>query len=274
MSAIRPVKRRTIRDIRAAKGKTPIVCLTAHSAPVAAILDRHCDLILVGDSLGMVVYGFQSTLPVTLDMMIAHAGAVVRGSSRAIVVVDLPFGTYHESPEQAFRNAARVLIESGAQAVKIEGGVEMAPTIRFLTERGIPVMAHIGLLPQSVNSQGGFRTQGRDADAARRLVEDGKAVEAAGAFSVVIEGTVETVARDITSTLDIPTIGIGASVACDGQVLVTDDVLGVFTDFTPKFVRRYGEIGAAIETAVEAYAADVRERRFPGPEHVVSGERS
>ena len=269
MSAIRPVKRRTIRDIRSAKGKTPVVCLTAHSAPVAAILDRHCDLILVGDSLGMVVYGFSSTLPVTLDMMIAHAGAVVRGSTRALVVVDMPFATYHESPEQAFRNAARVLIESGAQAVKIEGGVEMAPTIRFLTERGIPVMAHIGLLPQSVNAQGGFRTQGRDADAARRLVQDGQAVEAAGAFAVVIEGTVETVARDITTALSIPTIGIGASVACDGQVLVTDDVLGVFTDFTPKFVRRYGEIGQAIEAAVEAYAGDVRERRFPGPEHVV-----
>jgi 3-methyl-2-oxobutanoate hydroxymethyltransferase len=269
MSAIRPVKRRTIRDIRAAKGQTPIVCLTAHSAPVAAILDRHCELILVGDSLGMVVYGFSSTLPVTLDMMIAHAGAVVRGSSRALVVVDMPFATYHESPEQAFRNAARVLIETGAQAVKIEGGVAMAPTIRFLTERGVPVMAHIGLLPQSVNAQGGFRTQGRDAEAARQLVEDARAIEAAGAFSVVIEGTVEAVARDITQTIAIPTIGIGASVACDGQVLVTDDVLGVFTDFTPKFVRRYGEVGQAIEAAVEAYAGDVRERRFPGPEHVV-----
>ena len=269
MSAIRPVKRRTIRDIRAAKGQTPIVCLTAHSTPVAAILDRHCELILVGDSLGMVVYGFTSTLPVTLDMMIAHAGAVVRGSNRALVVVDMPFATYHESPEQAFRNAARVLIETGAQAVKIEGGVAMAPTIRFLTERGIPVMAHIGLLPQSVNAQGGFRTQGRDAEAARQLMEDARAIEAAGAFSVVIEGTVEAVARDISAAISIPTIGIGASVACDGQVLVTDDVLGVFTDFTPKFVRRYGEIGQAIEAAVEAYAGDVRERRFPGPEHVV-----
>ncbi|MDK9695142.1 MAG: 3-methyl-2-oxobutanoate hydroxymethyltransferase [Siculibacillus sp.] len=269
MSAIRPVKRRTIRDIRAAKGRTPIVCLTAHSAPVAGILDGHCDLILVGDSLGMVVYGFSSTLPVTLDMMIAHAGAVVRGSSRALVVVDMPFATYHESPEQAFRNAARVLVETGAQAVKIEGGAEMAPTIAFLTRRGIPVMAHIGLLPQSVNAQGGFRTQGRDAEAARLLVEDGLAVEAAGAFSVVIEGTVETVARDITAALAIPTIGIGASVACDGQVLVTDDLIGLFADFTPKFVRRYGEIGKAIEAAVSSYAEDVRERRFPGPEHVV-----
>lgn len=269
MSAIRPVKRRTIRDIRAAKGKTPVVCLTAHSAPVAGILDRHCDLLLVGDSLGMVVYGFTSTLPVTLDMMIAHGGAVVRGSSRAIVVVDLPFATYHESPEQAFRNAARVLVETGAQAVKLEGGVEMAPTIRFLTERGVPVMAHIGLLPQSVNAQGGYRTQGRDADAARRLVEDAQAVEAAGAFCVVIEGTVETVAGAITEAIGIPTIGIGASAACDGQVLVTDDLIGLFADFTPKFVRRYGEVGAAIEAAVAAYAEDVKVRRFPGPEQVV-----
>jgi 3-methyl-2-oxobutanoate hydroxymethyltransferase len=269
MSAIRPIKRRTIRDIRGAKGKTPVVCLTAHSAPIAGILDRHCDLLLVGDSLGMVVYGFQSTLPVTLDMMIAHGGAVVRGSARALVVVDLPFATYHESPEQAFRNAARVLVETGAQAVKLEGGVEMAPTIRFLTERGVPVMAHIGLLPQSVNAQGGYRTQGRDADAARRLVEDAQAVEAAGAFCVVIEGTMETVARAITQAIAIPTIGIGASAACDGQVLVTDDLLGIFAEFTPKFVRRYGEIGAAIETAVGLYADDVKERRFPGPEHVV-----
>jgi 3-methyl-2-oxobutanoate hydroxymethyltransferase len=269
MSAVRPIKRRTIRDIRAAKGKTPIVCLTAHSAPVAGILDGHCDLILVGDSLGMVVYGFGSTLPVTLDMMIAHAGAVVRGSARALVVVDMPFATYHESPEQAFRNAARVMIETGAQAVKLEGGVEMAPTIRFLTERGVPVMAHIGLLPQSVNAQGGFRTQGREAEAARRLVEDAEAIEAAGAFAVVIEGTVEAVARDITGRIAIPTIGIGASVACDGQVLVTDDLIGLFADFTPKFVRRYGEIGTAIDKAVAAYADDVRERRFPGPEHVV-----
>lgn len=269
MSAIRPVRRRTIRDIRNAKGKTPVVCLTAHSAPVAGILDAHCDLILVGDSLGMVVYGFQSTLPVTLDMMIAHAGAVVRGSARALVVVDLPFGTYHESPEQAFRNAARVLVETGAQAVKLEGGVEMASTIRFLTERGVPVMAHIGLLPQSVNAQGGYRTQGRDAEAARRLIDDARAIEAAGAFSVVVEGTVEAVARDITAAIGIPTIGIGASAACDGQVLVTDDLLGIFAEFTPKFVRRYAEIGAAIDTAVAAYAEDVKARRFPGPEHVV-----
>jgi 3-methyl-2-oxobutanoate hydroxymethyltransferase len=217
----------------------------------------------------MVVYGFSSTLPVTLDMMIAHAGAVVRGSTRALVVVDMPFATYHESPELAFRNAARVMVETGAQAVKLEGGVEMAPTIRFLTERGIPVMGHIGLLPQSVNAQGGFRTQGRDAEAARRLVEDARAVEAAGAFCMVIEGTVETVARDITEVVGIPTIGIGASVACDGQVLVTDDLIGLFADFTPKFVRRYGEVGKAIEAAVAAYASDVRERRFPGPEHVV-----
>lgn len=269
MSAIRPVKRRTIRDIRTAKGKAPVVCLTAHSAPMAGLLDAHVDLLLVGDSLGMVVYGFASTLPVTLDMMIAHGAAVVRGSARALVVIDLPFATYHESPEQAFRNAARVMIETGAQAVKLEGGVEMAPTIGFLTARGIPVMAHIGLLPQSVNAQGGYRTQGRDADAAARLLDDARAVEAAGAFCVVIEGTVETVARAITEQLAIPTIGIGASVQCDGQVLVTDDLLGIFSDFTPKFVKRYGELGTAIDRAVGHYAEDVRARRFPGPDHVV-----
>ena len=271
MSAVRPERRRSIRDIRAAKGKTPIVCLTAHSAPIAKLLDPHVDLLLVGDSLGMVVYGFSSTLPVTLDMMIAHGAAVVRGSARALVVVDMPFATYQESPEQAFRNAARVMAETGAQAVKLEGGAEMAPTIRFLTDRGIPVMAHIGLTPQSVNALGGYRTQGRDAEAARLLVEAGRAVEAAGAFSVVIEGTVATVAAEISAALAIPTIGIGASAACDGQVLVTDDLLGVFTDFTPKFVRRYADLAGTIAAAAASYGDDVKARAFPGPEHVVGG---
>ena len=269
MSAIREVRRRTVRDIRNAKGKAPVVCLTAHSAPMAKLLDPHVDLLLVGDSLGMVVYGFTSTLPVTLDMMIAHAGAVVRGSSRAPVVVDMPFATYQESPAQAYRNAARVMAETGAQAVKIEGGVEMAETIAFLTQRGIPVMAHIGLVPQSVNALGGYRTQGRDEADAARLLADAQAIEAAGAFSVVIEGTVATVAAAISAAIAIPTIGIGASAACDGQVLVTDDLLGLFTDFTPKFVKTYADLAHVVGDAAAAYAADVKARSFPGPEHVV-----
>lgn len=269
MSVVTRAKRRTIRDIRAAKGATPIVCLTAHSAPMARILDGHVDLLLVGDSLGMVVYGLPSTLQVSLDMMIAHGAAVVRGSERALVVVDLPFGSYQESPEQAFRSAARVMAETGAQAVKLEGGAEMAATIAFLTRRGVPVMGHIGLLPQSVNAQGGYRTQGRDAAAAAALIADAAAVAAAGAFAMVVEGTVETVAREITAAVAIPTIGIGASAACDGQVLVSDDLLGLFTEFTPRFVKRYAEVGETIAEAVAAYGADVRARRFPGPEHVV-----
>jgi len=269
MSVVQVEKRRSIRDIRNAKGKAPVVCLTAYTAPMAKILDEHVDLLLVGDSLGMVVYGFSSTLPVTLDMMIAHGAAVVRGSKRALVVIDMPFATYQESPELAYRNAARVMIETGAQAVKLEGGVEMAPTIAFLTARGIPVMAHIGLVPQSVNTLGGFRTQGRDEAAAARLLADARAVEEAGAFSVVIEGTVETVARHISGEIAIPTIGIGASAACDGQVLVIDDLLGLFSDFTPKFVKKYADLSDVVGKAVAGYAEDVRARVFPGPEHVV-----
>ena len=269
MSAIREVRRRTVRDILAAKGKTPVVCLTAYTAPMAKLLDPHVDLLLVGDSLGMVIYGFGSTLPVTLDIMIAHAGAVVRGSSRSLVVVDLPFATYQESKEQAYRSSARVMAESGAQAVKIEGGVEMAETIEFLTRRGIPVMGHIGLTPQSVNTLGGFRTQGRDEAAAARLIADARAVEAAGAFSMVIEGTVEKVAAAISAAVAIPTIGIGASAACDGQVLVTDDLLGLFTDFTPKFVKKYADLAGIVDAAAKAYADEVKARVFPGPEHVV-----
>jgi len=271
MSAQVEVRRRTIRDIRRAKSKTPIVSLTAYTAPMAQILDEIVDFLLVGDSLGMVVYGLPSTLPVTLDMMIAHGAAVVRGSKRSPVVVDLPFGAYQESPEQAFRTSARVLAETGAQAVKLEGGAEMAPTIRFLVDRGVPVMAHIGLTPQSVNTLGGFRTQGRDQAEAARLMADARAIEEAGAFAVVIEGTVEPLARAITQALEIPTIGIGASPACDGQVLVIDDLIGVFSDFTPKFVKRYAELGGVIAEAAKAYAEEVRARRFPGPEHVTAG---
>jgi len=263
-----PTRRISVSDLRARKGGEPIVCLTAYTTPVAQRLDPHVDLLLVGDSLGMVVYGFDSTLPVTLDMMVAHGAAVRRGSSHACLVVDLPFGSYQESPAAAFRAAARLMAEAGCSAVKLEGGREMAETIAFLTQRGVPVVGHIGLMPQSVNSLGGYRARGRDEVQAADIMADALAVAEAGAFAMVIEGTIEPVARAITAKVPVPTIGIGASPACDGQVLVTDDVIGLFSSFTPKFVRRYGEVGAAVEAAAAAYAADVRARRFPGPEHV------
>lgn len=258
-------RRRTVRDF--AKGGGPYVWLTAYTAPVARLLDPHVDALLVGDSLGMTIYGFDSTVPVTLDMMIAHGAAVVRGTGRACIVVDLPFGSYQESPVQAFRSAARVLAETGCAAVKLEGGTEMAETVRFLTERGVPVCGHVGLRPQAVNASG-FRAQGRDDAEATRVTADAQAVAEAGAFAVVIEGTYEKVARAITESLPVPTIGIGASPACDGQVLVTDDVLGLFAQFTPRFVKRYAELGPAVSEAAAAYAADVRAHRFPGPEHL------
>jgi 3-methyl-2-oxobutanoate hydroxymethyltransferase len=259
------INRRGIGDFF--KGGTPIVGLTAYAAPIARLLDPHVDFMLVGDSLGMVVYGFDSTLPVTLEMMIAHGAAVMRGSARALIVVDLPFGSYQASPEQAFRNAARILAETGCAAVKLEGGEEMAETVRILTRRGVPVMGHVGLMPQSVNAAGGYKIQGRGEHQAERVAADAAAIAEAGAFSVVIEGTIEKVARAITEAVPVPTIGIGASPACDGQILVTDDVLGVFTAFTPRFVKRYAELAPLISAAAEAYAADVRARRFPGPEH-------
>ena len=267
MSAEGLPRRQTATAIRARKGGEPIVCLTAYTAPMAHWLDPHVDLLMVGDSLGMVLYGFDSTLPVTLDMMIAHGGAVVRGSERAFVVVDMPFGSYQESPSQGFRSAARVMAESGCGGVKLEGGVEMAETVAFLTSRGIPVMGHVGLTPQSVNSLGGYRSRGHDQAEAARILADAKAIAEAGAFSLVVEGTVEPLARRISEAIAIPTIGIGASPACDGQVLVTDDLLGLFAEFTPKFVKRYAELGEAVASAAASYAADVRARRFPGPEH-------
>ncbi len=260
-------KRITTRDIRLKKAGEPIVVLTAYTAPVARLLDRHVDMLLVGDSLGMVLYGMETTIGVTLDMMIGHAGAVMRGSQRACVIVDLPFGSYQESPRQAFRNAARVMAETGAAGVKLEGGGEMAETIQFLVSRGIPVLAHIGLTPQAVHAMGGFRAQGRAEEDAVRIRADAHAVADAGAFGVVIEGTVEPLARAITGEIAIPTIGIGGSPACDGQVLVTEDILGLFGAFTPKFVKRYADLSGAIDEAVERYAADVRARSFPGPEH-------
>lgn len=257
----------TTRDLRARKGGAPIVALTAYTTPMAQLLDPHCELLLVGDSLGMVLYGMASTLGVSLDMMIAHGAAVTRGAARACVIVDLPFGSYQESPQQAFRSAARVMAETGCAGVKLEGGVEMAETVAFLVQRGIPVLGHVGLMPQSVHSHGGFRAQGRSADEAERILRDAQAITGAGAFATVLEGTLEPVARAVVSRLEVPVIGIGASPACDGQILVTDDMIGLFSAFTPKFVKRYAELGAAVTSAVEAYAADVRARRFPGPEH-------
>ncbi|WP_119461244.1 3-methyl-2-oxobutanoate hydroxymethyltransferase [Rhodospirillaceae bacterium SYSU D60014] len=257
----------TVPEIRARKGGEPIVCLTAYTTPMAQRLDPHVDLFIIGDSLGMVLYGFESTLPVTLDMMIAHGAAVRRGSQRACLTVDMPFASYQESPGVAFRSAARLMVEAGCSSVKIEGGREMAETIAFLTDRGIPVMGHVGLVPQSVNSLGGYRARGRDDAQADEILADARAVADAGAFSIVLEGIVEPLAREITEAVDVPTIGIGASPACDGQVLVTEDLTGLFGDFTPKFVKRYAELGEAIGEAAAAYAEDVRARRFPGPEH-------
>jgi len=257
----------TIPDLRRMKG-TPQVWLTAYTTPMAQRLDQHCDVLLVGDSLGMVLYGLPSTLAVTLEMMIAHGAAVMRGARRACVVVDMPFGTYQKSPKQAFKNAARVLAETGCAAVKLEGGTEMAGTISFLTKRGIPVCGHVGLMPQSVNVAGGFRATGRTEDEAAKVMQDAHAVAEAGAFAVVVEGTLDSVASAITRKIAIPTIGIGASAECDGQVLVIDDVLGTFNEFTPRFVKRYANLGEQISAAVAQYAEEVRARAFPTDAHV------
>ena len=267
MSTVSRVKRTSTPQIRDRKGGEPIVCLTAYTTQMARRLDPHVDLLLVGDSLGMVVYGFDSTLPVTVEMMIAHGAAVMRGSEHACVIVDLPFGSYQASPEQAFGTAARVMAETGASGVKLEGGAEMADTVRFLTQRGIPVCGHVGLMPQAVNVAGGFKATGRSAEEALQVRRDAGAVAAAGAFAVVLEGTLEPVAAAITAELPVPTIGIGASPACDGQILVSEDVFGLFSDFTPRFVKRYADLGEQISAAAQAYAQDVRARRFPGKEH-------
>jgi len=275
MSVQSAIRRKTAPEIRARKGGEPIVMLTSYHAHTAALVDRHCDVILVGDSLGNVMHGFETTVPVTLDMMILQGRAVMRGSSQALVVVDMPFGSYEASKEQAFHSAVRIMKETQCGAVKLEGGVRMAETIAFLSQRGIPVMAHIGLTPQSINTIGSFKSQGRD-EAARldkgdngsgAIQDDARAVEQAGAFSIVIEAVAEPLARRVTGIVSVPTIGIGASAACDGQVLVLEDMLGL-SPRTPKFVRRYGDLGPAIEAAIEGYAKDVRARAFPGPEHV------
>ncbi len=257
----------TVPQIRARKGNTPIVSLTCYHAHTARLLDKHVEVMLVGDSLGMVMHGLETTLGVTLEMMILHAQAVMRGSSRALVVVDMPFGTYEESPELAFHNASRVIKETGCGAVKLEGGSRMAATIRYLTERGIPVMAHIGMTPQMVQVMGGFKTQGRATADWPAIEADAKAVAEAGAFAVVLEALAEPLAAKITREIPIPTIGIGASPECDGQILVMEDMLGLNPN-PPRFVREYAHLGAEIEAAVTAYAAEVRSRRFPGRENV------
>ena len=267
MSTQQEIRRLTAPDIRARKGGEPVVCLTSYHAHTARLVDRFCDVILVGDSLGMVMHGFETTVPVTLDMMILQGHAVMRGSRQALVVVDMPFGSYEASKEQAFTSCARVLKETLCGAVKLEGGRRMAETIAFLVERGIPVMGHVGLTPQSINTIGSFRAQGRvEADWAP-IEADAKAVADAGAFSVVVEAVAEPLARRITSAVAIPTIGIGASPACDGQILVLEDMLGL-SPRVPKFVKRYGDLGPGIEKAISDYAGEVRSRTFPAPEHV------
>ena len=264
-----PMKRLTIPAIRRRKqnGVTaePIVMLTAYTARQAQLLDAHCDLLLVGDSLGQVIYGLPSSVPVTLDMMAAHGAAVVRGSYHAAVLVDMPFGTYEESPQQAFASASRLLKETGCAGVKLEGGEAMAETVAFLSQRGIPVMGHVGLTPQAVNVLGGYNARGRSDAEAQKIVSDALALDQAGAFAVVVEGVVEPIAIEVTKAIACPTIGIGASAQCDGQVLVTEDMLGMF-ERVPRFVKRYEEIAGTISAAAERYAQDVRTRAFPGVE--------
>jgi 3-methyl-2-oxobutanoate hydroxymethyltransferase len=266
MSAHKSSPRVTAPEIRARKGGEPIVALTSYHAHTAAIADRYVDFILVGDSLGMVMHGFETTLPVPLDLMIMHGRAVMRGAKHALVVVDMPFGSYEESPSQAFHNAARVIKETQCGAVKIEGGTRMAGTIRFLADRGIPVMAHIGLTPQYINMFGGFKTQGRSRDQWKPIEDDALAVAEAGAFAVVLEAIAEPLAAKITSAVRIPTIGIGASAKCDGQILVMEDMLGL-SPRVPKFVKEFGTVGKAIEKAIAAYADEVRSRAFPSKDN-------
>ncbi|MFC3784466.1 3-methyl-2-oxobutanoate hydroxymethyltransferase [Sphingopyxis italica] len=265
-----PMKRLTVPRIRQRKGGEPIVMLTAYTVRMAQLLDPHCDMLLVGDSLAQVIYGLPHTVGVTMDMMALHGAAVVRGSYHAAVIVDMPFGSYEGSPQQAFDNAARLLKETGAAAVKVEGGKVLAPTIEFLTQRGIPVMGHVGLTPQAVNILGGYGVRGKSAEEARSIVEDAVAVAQAGAFSIVIEGVLESIAIEITNKVDCPTIGIGASAQCDGQVLVTDDMLGMF-ERVPKFVKRFGNMAGVVESAVKDYADEVRSRSFPTEDQTYAG---
>ncbi|TWJ09913.1 3-methyl-2-oxobutanoate hydroxymethyltransferase [Altererythrobacter ishigakiensis] len=262
----KPRKRLTIPKIRDHKKdgetKEPLVMLTAYTARQAQLLDAHCDILLVGDSLGQVIYGLDSTVPVTLEMMANHAAAVVRGSYHSVVVVDMPFGSYESSKEKAFESASYLLKQSGAAAVKLEGGEAMAETVEFLNKRGIPVMGHVGLTPQAVNVLGGYAARGRSDAEAEKIVSDAKALDAAGAFAIVIEGVVEPIAIEATKSVSCPTIGIGASAQCDGQVLVTEDMLGMF-ERVPRFVKKYEDIAAMIDKTVESYAGEVRARTFP-----------
>ncbi|XBQ15497.1 MAG: 3-methyl-2-oxobutanoate hydroxymethyltransferase [Oceanicaulis sp.] len=266
-------KRLTPPDIRARKGGEPLVCLTAYDAPTARLLDPHCDFLLVGDSVGMVVHGLPNTIPVTLEMMILHGQAVMRGSDRALVCVDMPFSTYEKSKEQAFENAARVLRETGCQAIKVESGVYIADTIRYLAERAVPVVGHVGLRPQAALAEGGFKAKGRDEASRRKVIDEAVAADEAGAFAIVIEGVAEDLAEEITERVKAPTIGIGASAKCDGQILVTQDMLGLF-DWTPRFVKRYADLKALTEEGVKAYAEEVRARSFPGPDQVYAPRKS
>jgi 3-methyl-2-oxobutanoate hydroxymethyltransferase len=272
MSQHSETRRITAPDIKARKGREKIVALTAYHAHTARLIDPHVDFLLVGDSLGMVMHGHETTIPVPLELMIMHGAAVVRGSKRALVVVDMPFGSYEESPSVAFRNAARVMKETGCGAIKLEGGRRMAETIAYLAERGIPVMAHIGLTPQSVNVMGGFKTQGRRQEEWAAIEADAAAVSEAGAFAVVLEGMAELLAAKITRSISVPTIGIGASAECDGQILVLEDMLGL-SPSVPRFVKKFAELGGAIESAVKDYAGEVRARRFPGTDHVYAMSR-
>ena len=256
------VRRIAAPDIRARKGGEPIVCLTAYDAPTAALLDAHCDLLLVGDSVGMVVHGLPNTVGVTMEMMILHGQAVMRGARRAMVVVDMPFGSYEGGREIAYENCARMMKETGAQAVKLESGPTVPETIAYLVQRGIPIMGHVGLRPQAVLTDGAFKAKGRTEEERQRVIAEAQATADAGAFSIVIEGVAEGLAREITEAVSVPTVGIGASAACDGQILVTPDMLGLF-DWTPKFVRKYADLRGEIDRAVAGYAADVKGRRFP-----------
>ncbi len=264
-----PMRRLTVPALRARKvdGATaePLVMLTAYTARQAQLLDPHCDLLLVGDSLGQVIYGLPSSVPVTLDMMAAHGAAVVRGSYHAVVAVDMPFGSYEQSPQQAFANASRLLKETGCAAIKLEGGEAMAETVSFLVNRGIPVMGHVGLTPQAVNVLGGYNARGRGEAEAAKIVSDARALDDAGAFAVVVEGVIEPIAIEVTRAIRCPAIGIGGSAQCDGQILVTDDMVGMF-ERVPRFVKRYAELGDQIADAASFYAADVRARTFPGVE--------
>ena len=264
-----PGKRMTVPAIRARKvdGKTeqPIVMLTAYTMRMAQLLDPHCEVLLVGDSLGQVIYGLPSTVPVTLEMMCAHGAAVVRGSWHSLVAVDMPFGSYEGSLEQAFVSASRIMKETGCAAVKLEGGEAMAETIGFLTHRGVPVIGHVGLTPQAVNVLGGYGARGKSDEEAKKIIADAKAVADAGAFLIVVEGVMDQIATDVAAAVAPPVIGIGASAECDGQVLVTEDMLGLF-ERTPRFVKRYADLAGEIGEAAAKYAADVRDRSFPTDE--------